>query len=86
MGLDAVGLSQFNRTTMNSAAAIARPTIQVWAYGFHTITMWAFSREMVELNRETTRENWEYSHSPSEAMSGIYQIPLAEVQDDWIAL
>ena len=73
---------------MNTAtAAIAHPTtIQVWAYGFHTITMWAFSREMVELDRETTLKTWQYSHSPSEAMSGIYSIPLSEVQEDWIAL
>lgn len=57
--------------------------IQVFAYGYHTEMVWAFSREAVEQDRNALLAGWQFSHSPAEAVTFIAEVPLSEVDEDW---
>lgn len=57
--------------------------IKVFAYGYHTIMVWAFSQQAVETHRAQLIKDWPFDHSPSTAMSHVVQFPLSEVEEDW---
>jgi hypothetical protein len=55
---------------------------KVFYFQFHTVTVWAFTKRMVELAREATIREWNFSHSPATAMTGIKSCPLDLIQAD----
>lgn len=58
-------------------------SINVFAYGYHTEMVWAFSRDAVERDRAQLIADWSFGHSPAEAISFIAEVPLTEVEEDW---
>lgn len=58
-------------------------TVTVFAYGYHTEMVWAFSREAVERDRAQLIADWEFAHSPAESVTFVAEVPLCEVDEDW---
>lgn len=60
------------------------PMPSVWSFGYHTVTLWSFSRTSCEQAKARIIRDWSFAHSPSEAVSPIAEISFSEVQPDWL--
>lgn len=55
--------------------------INVWIFDYHTVTVWAYSKLIVEKYKEDLIKNWSYAHSPSIACGRVRQVELELIDE-----
>lgn len=56
----------------------------VFSFGFHTVRVWAFTAQALEFAKQQIISEWEFSHSPAEAIGPVEIFEFAEIEADWL--
>lgn len=59
-------------------------TTSIFSFGFHTVRVWAFSKQALDFARQQIINDWEFSHSPAEAIGPTEIFNFADVGEDWL--